>query len=269
MNSVLAFLLWCCLIVGDSLFGWLLAWSPEAVVVLLAVISAGLLLLARYLSTDQNRLANLQRDMKRTRELLRNAKTSNEIAEVARLKKLRNHFSLLKLAEEWRPLLISIAPLAVLGVWASERLVVREPLVGDSLEIELHAPYSAVNRIAHLEPTATAQCDAWITQIESLAAASPPVGSATWVLTLEQPPPESWVIHVADARFQHQTAIEFGESYRLIQTHANGYATEVKWPRVDFWGVIPPIPLSPAWLVIYLPLTMLATWLLKRLTGIL
>src|SRR5689334_23028545 len=106
------------LAVFDLLLGWMLYLPVSVAITLLALITAGVMVLVRPLTTRQDLLARVHRDNVRLGELIRSAKAQRDRESLARYKATKNTLSLKKLAAEGKPLALAIVPVAMLATWA-------------------------------------------------------------------------------------------------------------------------------------------------------
>jgi uncharacterized membrane protein (DUF106 family) len=257
------------LAVMDVVVGWLLILPRDAAIVLVAVSTALLLALARKLSTDQDLLCRCAADRKRLRELRRGARRARDRAALARLGATQGQVAIKALAQEWKPMLLSLAPIALLAAWCWQRLEYLPPKAGEPVSFTATFPISAAGQLAHLAPAEGLQAPrGWI---RALAVDTNTVTAhATWILTGTRG------LHSLTLRYDRHTFIHpllLGErryQVRLLAHDSKSIRTAVLLQPARLFGIVPGLPalgLAP-WLVAYLLLALAAFPVVKRLSRV-
>jgi len=273
----------------DSLLGWLLDVPREITLIGVALLTAALLTGIRWWTTDQDRLGRAAADLKRLKQLRREARRGGDRAAVARLSATQARISLLKLRAEIKPLLVVLLPLALLATWAFYRLEFHPPRPDETVELAAYLPLSAVQddassgELAHIVPQAGLRSEnGWVQTPQKVAA---PPGAwdrfVAWLTRQEVklPPPDAvavWRLHgEADSytlvlRYRDKTL------ERQLLVGQRNYAaawdvragesiiTELRQREVRLFGLPGLATWLPAWLVGYLVLTIPLAVLLKR-----
>jgi hypothetical protein len=267
-----------------------LAWSPSLAILALALVTGGLLVIIRRLSTDQALLRQAAADGRRLKQLIREARRRKDAESVHRHRRVAAGVGMIKLKAEWRPLAILVIPIAVLATWAYQRLEFQVPRVGEPLEVRLVMPLSAAGEVTHLVPaeglvardgwvrTVTvvrevqgrmARVLAWLTR--GRKGVPPPRALARWTVTPERDT-GPWVL---DFRYRDKTFSATLEAGGTTYTPAvllldEDVRLEFGYRENRLLGWVPGLPsmMLPAWLVGYLLLTIPLAMVLKRLAGV-
>jgi uncharacterized membrane protein (DUF106 family) len=150
----------------DALLGWLLSLPVDFAIIILALLTAGLMVLVRPLTTNQEMLGRVARDNRRLKMLMREARKRRDREALLRYKTTSNRLSLKKLSAEGKPLLISIIPIAMLATWAMNRLEFHPPMEGETVEVVTYTPLTSVDEIIHLVPQPGLEAaNGWVQQI--------------------------------------------------------------------------------------------------------
>lgn len=253
----------------DYPLGWLL-WLPRDVtLVLFAALTALLMTLARRAVTNQDLLRRCAEDLQRLKQLLRQTRRSQDKLTRLRLRSTVGLIKGMQLAADMRVLIVVLLPVAILAIWASERLDFLPPQVDRDLVVRAHFPLSSIEGLTHLVPAADCKLNRTAIQVIRVDAASSS-GLAEWTLH-----PTSAAENLAIIiRHRHESAthlVAIGHAtYRPpVQSHPNERLalTEVVLDRYRPLGLnlkTEAIGLPP-WMVGYLVLTLLLVPALKRL----
>lgn len=250
----------------DRLLGWLLHFSSDVQIVVVALLSALILAAVRFLTTNQDLLRRCHEDKRKQKQLLRSAKSRADKSTAKRHRTTLGMIAIKQLRQEFRPLLVSLIPIILLASWALSRLEYHALKRGEAAQFSAYFPLSAVGKISHLAPQdgVTAQ-NGWIQEITAVTDQGPAHGIATWRITAER----STELQL---RFDKQTythSIRAGD-FRYeppVKNHGDHVlATEVKLRPIKLLGIVPGIAVIhfPAWLVGYLLVVIPATLALKR-----
>lgn len=154
------------LAVFDTLLGWMLVLPSDLALVVLALLTAGLMVLIRPWTTNQDMLARVARDNLRLKELKRAAKKQLDREAPLRYRATSNVLSMRKLAAEGKPLALVIVPVAMLATWAMSRLEFHPPAENET--VELVAYLSTVGEVIHIvpQPPDLESTNGWVQQVE-------------------------------------------------------------------------------------------------------
>ena len=254
----------------DRLLGWLLLLPRDATLLVFALMTALLMTLVRRWVTNQDLLRRCANDLRQLKELNREAKRGRD---KPRRQRLRNTVAMIKqiqLAEDMKVLAVVLLPVALLAMWAVERLDYLPPRVGDDVVVRAFFPVSSVDELTHLVPRDGVEFSSPAVQIIQPEHQSPPIGQAEWRLRFGSAAHGLMltVRHHGDSA-AHLVAV--GQSTYLPpqQHHSNERlkTTEVVLKRYQ------PLGLNlktesfglPPWMISYLVLTLLLVPGLKRL----
>jgi uncharacterized membrane protein (DUF106 family) len=135
----------------DALLGWMLHLPSDVVLFLLALLTSGLMVLLRPLTTNQDLLARLDSDRRRLKDLIRQAKKDKDQEALGRYRATSSQIALRKLAAEGKPLLAAIVPVALLATWALYRVEFHPPAADEEIELVVYVHAMTVNdEIIHL-----------------------------------------------------------------------------------------------------------------------
>lgn len=256
---------------GDAFLGWSLRITPDLTVTLLALLTALLLTLVRWLATDQDWLRRCRADKRRLAELRRERKGQGDAIEVQRLRQVEALLALKQLRAEIRPLLIALLPIALLGGWAWQRLEFLPPPLETPLTFTAHFPLSAAGQLAFVRPQRELKIEpAFIQEIKP--SADPQAGGAQCVWTIavksqgyeavETPVTLRWQLE----GFEHPLHAGGGDYAPPVVTHSGGITTALNLRRYHAFGIIPNLPdlWLPSWLLGYLLMAVPAAFAFKR-----
>lgn len=264
-----------CLTVVDALLGWMLSLPINVVVVVVAVGSGAILTLARIFTTDQTLLRIASEDRKRQKQLAKQAKAAGDKEAAKRHMAVRNTISVMTLGQEWKPLVVSLLPIAMLATWAVERLEFIPPSAGDPVSLVAYVPRFHVGETLHIVPNdALVPRTSWMAEIIPGEVQGVPCGEARWMVEAVDPN-EPLAVDLSFRLGEHTLM-------RELILGENVYATPQAWfPEVEVridteleqvkpFGVVPGIPalMFPPWLVAYILLVIPSVFLVKRLFGI-
>lgn len=255
---------------ADALLGWLLLLPREATLFVFSLLTALLMTLARRRFTNQSLLRRCSDDLRQLKRLDREAK---QVSDKPRRQRLRNTVALIKrmqLAEDLKVLAVVLVPVAVLAMWAVERLDYLPPRVGDKLVIRAFFPISSVDGVTHLVPIDGVEMQSSPIQIIQPEQQSPPSGLAEWTLRPTSVADElTLTIRHHGESAEHRLSVGQRTYPPLQQLHQNVRLsrTEVVLRRYRPLGVnLKTDSLGlPPWMIGYLVLTLLIVPRLKRI----
>lgn len=257
----------------DFLLGWLLRFSFDVQIFAVAIISALVMVAVRAWTSDQDSLRRCRQDKTRLKTLIRAAKKRADRDAVQRHRKTAGMIAMKQLRREAGPLLASLLPIALIGIWAVSRLDYHPLRVGERFGFTAYFPLSAVGKIAHLTPADGIKTETgWIQEITAVTDEGPAHGIAEWRLTagakMDGPPLR---VHTGRETFEHPILIGT-RTYAAPKIIHTGplLATEVKMRPAKLFGIVPGIPaiLFPPWLVAYLLIVTPGTMIAKRVLKI-
>jgi hypothetical protein len=271
----------------DALLGWLLDVPRQVALVGVAILTATLLTTIRWWTTDQDRLRRAAEDLRRLKQLCREARRGGDKDALARCQATRSRIGLIKLRAEGKPLLFVLLPIALLATWAFYRLEFQPPQPGETVEVVAYLPISAKGDLIHLVPQrGLRSVNGWVQPI-FLQAPAPSFWERVWQrfrarFTREEiklPAPDAvalWTVEAdADAhpvvlRYKDKTLkrelLVGGRFYAPAWdvSAAENIVTEIRQREVRLLGLPGLGAWLPAWLVGYLVLTIPLVYLLKR-----
>jgi uncharacterized membrane protein (DUF106 family) len=250
----------------DWVAGWLLLLPRDAAVILVAFSTVLLLVLVRRFATDQDLLRRCAADRKRLRDLLRAAKRTRDRDAVARLRATQSQVALKAFAQEWKPMLVSLVPIALLATWCWQRLAYLPPKAGEPVTFTATFPISAAGQLAHLVPEDGLQASpGWIRPL--LVDTNRRTAQAAWALVGTRGPHTILLRHGGQT-FQHPLLLgERKYQVPLLAHDPAGLRTVVDLQPARLFGLVPGLPvlgLAP-WLVAYLLIALVAYPAAKRL----
>jgi uncharacterized membrane protein (DUF106 family) len=261
-----------CLFLADPALGWLLRLPSEWAVTIVALATALILRGVRRFTTDQDLLHRAAADRRRLKECIREARRRGDREAVLRHKAVVAQVAFRTLGQEWRPLLVSIVPVAVLAVWCFSRLEFHPPGAGEPVEVVLYTPVSSIGEFAHLVPTDGVEADGWVRAVAPDAPgtnAPPANGIAMWTVRAETGSREL-TFRVGDGTLTREFRAGLRTYAEPIRFHDAGFVTQLRMREARFLGLVPGIPrigFAP-WLVAYLAIVCAAFPLIRRITGI-
>jgi len=260
-----------CLAVGDPLLGWSLRLPSDATLLAVAVLSAVVFALARLATTNQDRLRRAAADKKRLKELIRVAKRSGDQDALARHRATQGQIGLMTLAAEIKPLLVAMAPIAILGTWCALRLEFHPPRADEPVEFAVYTPVSAAGALATLVPQAGVSCEGWIQRIEPVTDEGPPHGIAVWqIRAAARDEPYELTVRFGDKTLEHELLVGEPVYTPALAQQSETVITELRYRPLKLFGVVPGVAAIyfPPWLVGYLVLTIPLVFLLRRILKI-
>ncbi|MGD0896348.1 MAG: hypothetical protein ABR915_00845 [Thermoguttaceae bacterium] len=261
--------------IADALLGWLLRLPPDVALLLIAVGTAAVMVLARLFTTDQDLLRRCDQDKRRLKQLIREARARKDKAAVQRHRATIGRIGLKTMRAEGLPLLAAIVPVAVLGTWCFQRLAWVAPEAGQPVAVVAYFPVSAAGQLVHMVPQdGLAAEDGWIQEIVADTAPGSAEAKAAWRLT-GQSRPEPYTLEIRYKRAGYTKELRIGQRVYAppVESYGDGKPlarVETELRPVDFFGLVPRIPWLdlPQWLVAYLLIAFPSVSLLKRVMSI-
>ena len=259
MSSLLDVLLTC----GDFLWGRLLHPPSDAALVLAALAGALAAALPLALTAPRRWRKQAAADRRRLRALIREARRDNDAETLKRLRTTLAEITAMAARRELFPLVLSLPLLATLGVWCSQRLSHHPPQVGETVELVLHAPASAIGEAVHLVPQDDLQANGWL---RIITAESADRGRAVWRLRGRRAGIYPLLLRYRGETFTGDFAVgrttcELGKTW-LGSTGRWRGGLRLRPRKLGGW--LPGLGLPP-WLTAYLLIALPAAWLLRRI----
>ncbi|MBC8114624.1 MAG: hypothetical protein H7062_09625 [Candidatus Saccharimonas sp.] len=254
----------------DYPLGWLL-WLPRDVTLLLFAVGTALwMTLVRRAVTNQDLLRRCSEDLRRLKQFTREAGQSRDTPTRQRLRGTVGMIKGMQLTADMRVLVTVLFPVAVLAIWATERLDFLPPRVGHDLIVRARFPRSSIEELTHLVPTAGCEWKTSAIQVIRADAESTTNGLAEWTLRPTSVAEDlAIVIRHRNESATHRVAIGRPTYRPPVQAHAieRLALTEVVLDRYRPLGLNLKTEVIglPPWMVGYLVLTLLLVPTFKRL----
>jgi len=262
----------------DYPLGWMLALPRDVAIVTIAIGTSLLLTLARKWTTDQGYLLRSKNDIRRLKQLRREAKRAKDKSAVKRIRTTIGMINLTKMKSEGLPLLVSIVPIALLAIWALARLDYYPPKVGEPLTVKAYYPVSSISqagRFTHTHLVAPKSVEVKGEAVQEVredpkkGPGGQVNGLAEWnVVPTVKSDSLVLVIGHQDQTVEHPLSAGADIYAPPLKAHSSGkiQVTEVMLKRAKFLGFVPGIPeiMFPPWLVAYLIIVIPFVPLLRR-----
>jgi uncharacterized membrane protein (DUF106 family) len=257
----------------DLPLGWLLTLPRDAAIVLVAAGTSLIMTLARKWCTNQDLLRRTKDDLARLKSLAREAKRNGDKAAVLRTRSTVAAIKTMRLRADGIVLAVSLAPLAMLAMWAAQRLEYFPPRVGEELMLQAQYPLSSVDTLTHLVPPSGVKLNSPALQLVQVDPLDPQHGMAHWKFVPETPVDSlPLVVRHAGDSVTHLLNVG-GQIYSPpVQMHVDvlPMTTTVELRQAKFLGRVPGFPqlgLAP-WLVAYVLLSVALVPLLRRVLNV-
>ena len=253
----------------DYPLGFLLVVPRDIAIAIVAVATSLLLTFARKWTTDQDRLRRAKGDLKRLKQLRRQARRAKDKDTVASIRATVGMIQVIRMKAEGMPLLVALVPIALLGIWCFGRLDYHPARVNEDLTIAAYYPLSSVGKLTHLVPPDGVEMRSDPIQAVGLDPQGEINGLATWEI---RPTVASDAITLV-VRHEGQTAEHVlsvgGRTYAppLELPEADKIeATEVRLRQYKLLGILPGIPaiLLAPWLVAYLVIAIICVPVVRK-----
>ena len=252
----------------DPLLGWLLALSWTATLIVVALGTGLILAGIRKFTTNQDLLRRIADDKKRLKELVREAKSAGDKEAQKRMRQTVALVGLKALAQEGKPLLLTILPIAILATWCYNRLGYHPPRAGEPVQVAFYGPLSAVGETVTLLPQEHLSADGWVKLARQESVRGQPAAAATWtVRAAAGDKPYRLVFRWRDETFARGELLVGGRtcSPRFVTDEEGKLGCEVRLREARPLGIVPGWGETfPPWLVGYLALVIPAAVVIKR-----
>ena len=253
----------------DVTLGWLLLLPRDATLLAFSALTALLMTLARRWVTNQDLLKRCAEDLRQLKRLNREAKQAGDKPKRQRLRNTVGLVKRMQLAEDLKVLAVVLVPVAVLAMWAVERLDYLSPRVGDDLSLRVTFAASSVDTVTHLVPVNGVELRTAAIQIVQPDDQIPPGGRAEWILRpLNAADELTLTIRHHGESLGHRVAVGRSTYLPPRQFHPGERMTQsqVLLPRYRPLGFdlgLESLGLPP-WMIGYLALTLLLVPMAKR-----
>lgn len=262
-----------CLRLTDGLLHGLLTLPSDLAILLVALGSALVFTLVRRVTTPQDWLRRAAEDRATLKQLLRAARQRRDRDAIDRHRASLSLISLGQLRAEGWPLLASILPIALIGLWCYSRLEFHPPAANEPIRLALYAPVSHAGQPAHIVPAPGLDAveGRWIQPAAPVTDDGPPHALATWSLRANaNPTPYTLLLRLGHRTLEHPLLIGQPHYAPPLIDHGDGWVTQAMLRERRPLGFIPSLPMLmlPAWLVAYLLLVVPLVLLTKKLLRI-
>lgn len=257
----------------DAPLGWLLLLPRDLAILLIAIGTSLLLVVVRRWTTNQDHLRRCRQDVRRLKELIRQARRDGDKAAAARTRRTLATVRGLRLRAEGKPLLAAIVPIVLLALWAVERLDYLPPEVGQDVAVRAYFPPSSVDGLAHLLAPKNMELRSGAVRLVEADPDGGAHGVASWTLRPTSASDASTLVIRHRGETVRHTLRVGGRTYAPPLAAHDGakiLATKVVLRRAKFLGIVPGIPAlgCPPWLLAYLLLAVPLVPLWRRLLRI-
>ncbi len=256
-----------CQVVGDSLLGWSLRLPTDLTLLVLAGITAILLTLIRWATSDQDCLRRAHADKRQLRRLIREAKSRADSDAVARYRATLGLIRRRLLISEIVPLLVAIGPIAGLVTWCGQRLEFQPPRPGQTIQFELTTPAADAGKLVHLVPDRGITSDGWVKEIEPIADPRGRCGRAAWEIAAA--PREiayPLTVRYGGKTLHHDLRVGAQTYSPAVVIHEHEVTSRLRYEPIRLFGWLPGLTAIglPPWMTAYLLLTLPLVFLLRR-----
>jgi hypothetical protein len=258
----------------DTLFGWSLDVSSDLSLVVVSVFTAVILAAVRLLASNQDLLRRCRQDRKALLRLAREAKTSGDRDKLLRLKQLRRLVAIKALKAEAKPLLVSVLPIALVGIWCFHRLACVPPRPGQAIAARSWFTADSVGDVAHLVPQQGLSSDnGWVRVVREASGKEGACGVADWSIRADASDrPYMLVFRHGSSSYGHKLPVGQRSHPAPVVFHGEQglTQTEIEMPIIKPFGIVPGFPGFgfPPWLLGYLVLSLLMMPVAKRGMGV-
>jgi uncharacterized membrane protein (DUF106 family) len=262
-----------CVRIGDAVLGWTLSLPRDLTLLMVALVTAAIMVAVRPWATDQELLNRCADDKKRLRELIRQAKARKDKEAVSRHRLTKNMVGAKAMKQEGWPLVAAIVPILMVWVWGFERLDFHAPKSGEVIEVAAFFPVSAQSGGlgAHLVPGEGVSLVDGERSVKLISAENQE-GVARWKIRAEASE-QPRALSIAHEGKTYPLKLLVGQRTYLSPSQTfdeRVTRVEVKLDSVKLLGLVPAIEMMaiPAWLMGYIILAIPLMFLLKKLVGI-
>ncbi len=258
-----------CNAIFDGLLGWLLGLSWHATLLAVAACTGLLLALVRKYTTNQDLLRRVDADKVRLKELKREAKRAKDKEARLRYRQTTAMVAMKAFAQEGKPLLLAVLPIAILATWCYNRMGYFPPRDSEPVEVVFYGPVSAVGETVTLLPQDGLKAEGWVRLAREEKVADQPTAVARWKVSgAASRRPHKLVFRWRDETFDRGEILVGQKTYspRIVSDDAGRLGAEVCLREARPLGIVPGFgDAFPAWLVGYLILVIPGAMVIKRL----
>jgi len=261
-----------CLVPLDWIMGWALSLPADLLLVLVALGSAGILTGVRRMTTDQDLLRRVGDDKKRLKILMREARQKKDRVALRRMQSTHGRVAMKALAQEGRPLLISLLPIAMLATWCFARMDFHPVQAGETVDVLMFTPVSAIGEPIHVVPQAGLEAADrhWLRIVEPDQAPDGSVsnGRAQWHLRGDAGR-YRLQFRVKNDTFEQDFLVD-GRIYPPpVADHGGQFISQLDLRRVRPFGVVPGFDAwaLPPWMLGYVLIVLPGVFLTRRLSA--
>jgi len=262
---------------GDAVFGWLLSFSSDATLILIAVLTSLTFVVVRKFTVNQNLARRCRLDKLRLKQLIKQAKMAQNKEALARYRATVAQIGMKLMKLEILPALAALLPVGFLAIWAYERLNYLPPQANQPVEVAFYLPVSACGRLIHISPIpGVSAADGWLRPVtaDQDKQGKTTNGIARWTLQAEKPGDYHLRFHFDDKVYDHRIAIgarNYSPTLKSQDDKDARFVSQVRLQQRKLFGVVPgteaiglPGLLDP-WLAGYLILVIPLCFVNKRL----
>ncbi len=246
-----------CISVGDIVLRWLLHLPRDLTLLVLAGVTATILLLIRRFVANQHVLQCAVQDDRRLRHLVRRARRQGDRQRVQRYRQTRASVARKRLAAEVWPALLALMPLGIIVTWAADRLACYPPDSDAPIQLVVYTPVTDVGDVIHLVPHSDIQVrDGWIRAIELGERVSRRQGLASWDFCIPPPPDDVLLqLRLGAATIQHPLRVGHVTYAPPVKVHGADLITTISLTPYRPFGFVPDTAWLPGWSIAYFVLT--------------
>jgi len=260
----------------DLVLGWTIHLPMDVRLLILAIGTSAILTFVRVFTTNQSLLARCRDDKRTLKGLLRQAKRDGDKEAVGRYRTTIGMIGIQAMKAEFRPLLVSLLPIACLACWAAARMSYVPPVPGEPIEVRAYTATVAIGDLVHIVPADGLDAEGgWIRRVtaDTDEAGNVVNGVATWTLRpgFREEPYRLLFRHGGRTVAQNLISDGMRAAVGLASHGDEGVVmTEVVMEPYRFLGVVPGWAriAVPPWLVAYMLIAVPFVVVLKRLTRI-
>ena len=270
MDAINSFCLW----ITDPVLGWMLHLPRDAALFIVAIGTALILTLVRLFTTNQDLLKRCKNDLRRVKELIRDAKKRGDKEALKRHRATVQQINLRKFSCEGKPLLVSIIPIAVLAVWCFSRIAYRAPKGDDPVVVRAYFEISEIGDLVYILPQGGLQAESGlisrVKEDKNTDTGEVANGVAEWkLLCKKRPEPYTVKFRYRGKTYAKELLVD-GVHYSQPIELCEGKTLELALPEYKLFGFVPGINwimLQP-WIVGYLVIVIPFSVVLKPLLHI-
>lgn len=251
--------------IGEWLLGWTDSLPADAAFLIVCLLSVASMLVTKSLFSDASIARGVHADLRRLRQLLRQARRQGDRPAVRRHRRNRVRVLLVRIQNEFKAIGVSLLLVSVLVVWSQRHLQHRSIAPGQPFRVVLQLPASFDAQLVHLVPQEGVKAeDGYVRQLRAspdarreslpIRTAKPlPEAIAEWQLAAEAGDHEL-LFRTPQSSCRHRVVVGTRPTADSIRTEQPGVVIETKFLPYQPWKVVPGVPVldCPPWLSGYL-----------------